>query len=163
MVARVVGSVWDQMKKIDADFEILPNEESYWEAQEAVRVAHLRWALWLGIANAGGLVAVSGHIADKLDHPIAYLMLPSCWMFAVGLLFAGLMTALRSWRGRVYLAGYDLTGADAVRNYRHAQRIGLLEDACGGVAGLLAAVAVLYPLAVVTIRYMETGALSGGG
>lgn len=50
-----------------------------------------RWILGLLAGNGAGLVTSAAPIIAQLDKPqIVALLLPSCWMFAAGLVLAGL-------------------------------------------------------------------------
>lgn len=115
-----------------------------------------RWSLWLALANAGGLLAFGNRIAEAPDKPIAYLIFPSCWFFAGGLLTVGASVWFATERYEIATEGW--MHRDAGLEQRLPPRWVILGDELlGGVSAILFVIGLLYPLSVATIRYVTTG------
>lgn len=120
---------------------------------EVYKHAAQRWTLWLSLGNAGGLAAVASKITDKLDPAVTPVLLPSAWLFTVGLLATGglgLSKRLRlDWTQRNYAAFQS--GDTAVEK---ANNLALgLEYTLEGVAVAALVLGLLIPLLQISSRY----------
>lgn len=122
-----------------------------------------RWVLWLGIGNAGGTVFVVSHMVADLTARAAYLLLPSAWLFALGLLAIGASVWTDVRHGQLMRRAWDnrdFDGDAAPPPPKITDLLGPMSGALEVVAVLLFCAGVLYPLAVVSIRYLCAGSLA---
>jgi hypothetical protein len=129
--------------------------------RELLGKAHQRWSLFLAVANAGALVALGAKTLETLEKQASYLLLPSCWAFAVGLLLAGALPFLSMWQGLITEKAWNAKyfhGKPADLSLREMlNRVEVWFEILSAVAFC---VGLFYPLVVVTIRYLETGKLA---
>jgi len=131
--------------------------------RETLRSTEARWSLWLGIGNAGGAVFVISHILTNITKSISYLLLPSAWMFAGGLLSIGASVLVAMIHGKILVKTWDDFDFDGAENSRPPPKLtDSLGIACWALEIFSAALfllGVLYPLAVVSARYVCSGQL----
>lgn len=143
--------------------ELVTNERL---EQERAVSSNQRWVFSLAVGNGAALAAVVAKIIDAKSEALAALMMPSCWMFAVGLLCVGLVTPITSSRHRLaveiwkdYTTSFrksDILLADEVKFEKDKKLMGL-EIALEWSAAALFALGVLRPLAILTIRFFSSG------
>ncbi len=75
--------------------ELLGNQRV--ELDRAI-AANQRWVLSLAVANGAALTALAAKLVDSRSEYLAALVMPSCWMFAAGLVCAGLVSPLTAKR-----------------------------------------------------------------
>lgn len=91
---------WGRRK--DAEKARRQREEASWDARAAAAAERRdewrrRWSLSLAIANAAALLGVSSVVIDGGQRPPEWqLLLPSAWLFVIGVACAGLIPLLRS-------------------------------------------------------------------
>lgn len=115
-----------------------------------------RWSLGLAVGNGGGLLATGGQIIAKASEPeIVALLLPSCWLFAVGLLCAGAGPGLLVARHglaakfldeKISRANNNGRGEDRADEQSWLKLLFRLELATEIAAGVLFAAGVIVPL-----------------
>lgn len=128
----------------------------------------MRWLLSLAIGNAGALVAVAGHVLGDVTATSAYLLFPSAWCFAIGMLLAGLGPAIEveqlkpitNWWREVELDAHSGRRDPFERATPSEPIIKVAEKlirACEVGSALAFVIGVIYPLAVLSLRYWSTG------
>ena len=117
--------------------------------RERYRTEQRRWVLWLALANAGGLTAVTTRITDDLKAAPAYLLLPSAWLFVIGLFAIALTAWTRQRRSHVsFIHHWDQPAWYSERILRWAKQ----EDVAEFTSAAACAAAVLWPLGHITLR-----------
>lgn len=123
--------------------------------------AQQRWVLFLAVANASGLIAVGAKALEMLAEPIAYLLLPSCWAFAAGLLLAGALPFLGMWQGLITEQAWRAKNSEGKpANLILRESLNRLEGLFEILSSSAFAFGLIYPLTVVSVRYLETGMLT---
>lgn len=126
-----------------------------------------RWVLWLAIGNGVGLLSISGKLIDRKSEFWTALLMPSCWLFAAGILAAGCIApitvrrhelARHLWLSRTVnfsegKAWQDLSSEEKAREKGLLTVESLLEYA-SGAAFLFG---LVYPLIAISIRYLCSG------
>lgn len=130
------------------------------------RDASRRWAFSLAVANAGALAAFGSKLIDGTAGHLTALAVPSCWLFAVGLLAAGALNPIVSkrhrlsrdvWRG--HLKNFR-KGLPLVEPTEAESGEGLLlraEILFEWIAALCFAAGLTRPLAILTLRFFDHG------
>jgi hypothetical protein len=119
-----------------------------------------RWALWLALGNTGGLVAFGNMVVQKPADPVAYLIFPSCWIFAVGLLAIGGSAWCAMMRFEKAADGWFARGAGLPHKSPPAWTI-RGDHWLSVLSSVMFAAGILYPLLVVTVRYLRSGSFAG--
>lgn len=108
-----------------------------------------RFTLWMAVGNAGGLIAVGAKLPDSLASPTAYLLLPSAWAFALGLVAAGVFNFF-------FIQAINPGEETNFREWQAATTV-----ISGGASLFLFLFGLFYPLTVVSARYVGSGSLVG--
>ncbi|MBU1346724.1 MAG: hypothetical protein KKA16_07210 [Alphaproteobacteria bacterium] len=144
--------------------ELISNLRIYHDRHQAMSD---RWAVSLAVANAGALLALASRILSaSKEAEIAFLM-PSCWMFTVGLLSIGIAQPIRSRRQglsaqiwdcylKQFRRGLPLTEPTDIENPNG--RLLTFENRLEWASAALFAGALVYPLATLCMRYLTSGA-----
>lgn len=156
--------------------DLTPAEVARYQLEELMGKQHIeldraisanqRWVLSLAVANGAALTALAVKLVDSRSESLAALVMPSCWMFAVGLIAAGVVTPLSAKRHALawqiwskytvaFRKGEQLEEpsnlkADEEKLYR-------IETALEWLAAALFAAGLLWPLATLCLRYLATG------
>ena len=136
--------------------------------------ASARWTLSLAVANGAGVVAVATHMlsAGATEASIALLM-PTAWMFVIGVTLAGCMPALAAARHAQEHQAWELhdiwaeesmvppptSGVEELEGTISALR--KIEVVLGLSAAALFFGGMVYPLAVLVHRYNTIGSFLG--
>ena len=142
--------------------ELLTNERV--EMERSVS-ANQRWVLSLAVGNGAALAAVVAKIIDVKTESLTALMMPSCWLFAVGLLCVGAVTPITAERHRIavdmwksytrsFREGEDLV-PDSAKLDRD-RRLFWIEMALEWASAAFFALGLLRPLAILTLRYFSS-------
>ncbi|WP_297804285.1 hypothetical protein [uncultured Brevundimonas sp.] len=149
------------MKQLE---ELLSNQRYELERSNVVNE---RWILWLAIGNGVALVSVSSKLIEKATESLVALLMPSCWLFALGLIAAGATTpstlkrhhlSRKLWRQWTisFRNGEELQpmpqNDEATEKFLYKFEI-TLEI----LAAAFFALGLLYPLATLCMRYFCTG------
>lgn len=131
-----------------------------------------RWSLSLAIANGGALVAIAGHLLSKeaTENSVA-LIFPSAWMFVVGLISAGLLPFLalkRAERVHLHWTSYKLItetiGIPPPEDRlieKNSRLITAMENFLEWAAALSFIAGLVYPLVLMSMKYISTGHFLG--
>lgn len=133
---------------------------------ELHRGASRRWALSLSIGNGGALVALGGKMLDADTEGLMALAMPSAWCFALGLIAAGILSPITSRRHRLardvwrrhllrFRAGRPLVEPSQAENGEGP--LLYAEVAFEWTSAVLFVAGLLYPLAVLSHRYLTSG------
>lgn len=126
-----------------------------------------RWTLSLAVANGGALAAIAARlVSDNRSEAVAALLMPSCWLFAVGLLSAGLINVITVHRyelARTYWTTLQNRFEEEVEGAEMPDldlEPGLfwwkVETAAEWVSAACFAGGLLYPMAVMCHRYLTS-------
>lgn len=143
--------------------ELVTNERL---EQERAVSSNQRWVLSLAVGNGAALAAVVAKIIDAKSEALAALMMPSCWMFAIGLLCIGMVAPITSSRHRLaveiwkgYTASFrksEILVSDEVK-FDKDKKLMSLELTLEWSAAVLFALGLLRPLAILTFRFFTSG------
>lgn len=129
----------------------MANEHDAREAdfRERYRTEQRRWVLWLALANAGGLTAVTTRITDDMKAAPAYLLLPSAWLFAIGLFAIAITAWTRQRRSHIVFNYFE---NPPKWYFPTVDRYAKQEDIAEFTSAASCAAAVLWPLSHITLR-----------
>ncbi|MEN5229066.1 hypothetical protein [Brevundimonas naejangsanensis] len=139
------------------------------EAKDNVSKVAARWALGLAVGNGAGLVAISSQIISNLDKPSAYLLFPSAWLFTIGLCVIGAAPGLANWRAALYVNDLSRVRQDVwlgkpaalkTAKPKMLRTLFILETGAEILSGALFAAGLIYPLLVLSHRYICTGSFA---
>lgn len=127
--------------------------------------ANARWVLALAVGNGAALAALSARLVSGPSEAVAALLMPSCWLFALGLLAAGGVSVVSAYRWEVAAQDYGRTEED----YHAGKPYGTtyekvvnkvwfwVEASFEALAACCFAAGLLYPMAVLCHRYLTSG------
>lgn len=135
------------------------------KARELSEKLTAAFGLSLAVGNGGALVLLGGKVLEEGTEALTALAMPSCWLFAVGLLIAGALNPLAAWRANIetrIFEGWMMQLVDADRPSPNLRKVLLArlyktEVACELISGACFVIGLIYPLAVLSIRYLHSG------
>ena len=128
--------------------------------------ANRRWVLSLAVGNGAALAALTAKLIDAESEIQAALLIPSCWMFALGLMSSGLVAPITAQRHLLAHQGWKAWTVEFRKGHQLARDERLdrqdrswyrCELALEVVAATSFAAGLLYPLIVLCHRYLTSG------
>jgi hypothetical protein len=143
--------------------ELLSNQK--YELDRAHAVSQ-RWVLWLAIGNGAALAAIGAKLVETRSEALAALLMPSCWLFLVGLVAAGSVApitlkrhqlSVQKWREWTvaFRKGQPLQSPAAT--IKADERLRGREVCLEWIAAASFVGGVAYPLIVMCHRYLTSG------
>ncbi len=128
--------------------------------------ANYRWTLSLAVANGASLAALAAKLIDTKSEMLTALLMPSAWLFVVGVACAGATTPIGShrhylahqiWKGHT-VAFREGVASEVDPNTRQKdQWLYRLENLLEWTSASCFVIGVSYPLAVLCHRYLTSG------
>lgn len=143
--------------------DLIQGREDAWAAHNRTGD---RWMLSLAIGNGGAFLALGARVLDKASEAGTALAMPSLWLFAVGLVLAGInpfieaqrtLLHARAWERAVEVFDEDRDEQEDPGIQKLDDRIYAFQMGLELTSGLAFVGGLFYPLVVLSHRYLTSG------